>query len=146
MVDLNFNFEIQNLEITKMANAQTFELNPNRDSKIVAKLTGQAATVYSAMVSVNRPISGKELDDFIQANMPFKTRQDSLRVTLYYLVLGKKNLYLASRESASNIVPQSAPWDEIVKISSNGEFYEIEWKNGTISQHESAGNLLDVLE
>jgi len=81
-----------------MAKMQTFVINPEADKTVVAKLTGQAGQVWNAMKQVNKPVTGPELNEFIEENMPFKTRQDSLRVTLYYLVVLKgKGLFIASR-------------------------------------------------
>lgn len=99
--------------------SQNFELNPARDKSVVAKLTGQAGQVYHAMVELNRPVTGVEVDEHIaKSDNPFVTRQDTLRVTLYYLVVFKsKGLVTGSRGPRVN--PAEKLWDDVCAQSAN---------------------------
>lgn len=88
-----------------MANAQTFtrvELN-EQTRPIVSKLMGQASTVWNALVQLDRPVTGIEVNDYIEENTPYVSRkQDPLRITLYYLVIFKsKGLVTAERPKSA---------------------------------------------
>jgi hypothetical protein len=88
-----------------MAKMQTFVINPDRSMSAVAKLTGQAARVYAELIANPVPRTGPEVNAAIESSAtPFKTRQDSLRVTLYYLVVFKgQGIVTATRPTATPV-------------------------------------------
>lgn len=72
-----------------MAKPHFFALADNATEKIgTQKVRGQAAQVLAELQRDTTPRLASDIDEAIaKSDNPFKTRQDTLRVTLYYLII-----------------------------------------------------------
>lgn len=94
-----------------MAKPQTFVVNPEVPS---GNLKGQALRVYQELEKAfPEPLTGVELNERIEnSDRPFTTRQDSLRVTLYYCVVFKgQGKVVATRPTAAKVSNVDAAYD-----------------------------------
>jgi len=83
-----------------MAKPHTFKVND--DIIIDRQVRGQAAIVLNELRNNTEPRLAVDIDAAIQATNPFKTRQDSLRVTLYYLIVFAKRGWVIKDKPQSN--------------------------------------------
>lgn len=80
-------------------------------SRLKSKPSGQAARVLAELQRVREPRLAVEIDSAIASSTgkpgslrgPHVTRQDSLRVTLYYLLVFKKAGVVAATEAAAEV-------------------------------------------
>ena len=80
-----------------MANARMYALKVGATVKNEPK--GQAARVLEELRADSTPRLAVDIDMAIAtSDRPHKTRQDSLRVTLYYLLIFKKQGFVAASE------------------------------------------------
>lgn len=98
-----------------MATAKLYSVNPS--VKMTRELRGQALQVWTELNADVTPRLATDID--AKVGPLFKTRQDTLRVTLYYILVFKKSGHVvASTQSApvdtlGNIFPDlPAPTDE----------------------------------
>jgi len=70
-----------------MAKARLYAVSPKATPSVVSKLKGQAKIVMDELLRDSTPRLATEVDAV--TGKLFKTRQDTLRVTLYYIIVFK---------------------------------------------------------
>ena len=98
-------------------------------AKLKAKPSGQALRVLRELQRVREPRLASEVDEAIakstgkpgSVNGPHITRQDSLRVTLYYLLVFKKAGAVVASEQAVEDVDTEVAVDEVAPVAENTE-------------------------
>jgi len=93
-----------------MATAKLYSLVPETQPK--KALTGQAKQVWEELSADPTPRLATDID--AQVGPKFKTRQDTLRVTLYYLLVFKKQglVQAAPQAKAEPVAVEPAPTTE----------------------------------
>lgn len=94
-----------------MAKPHVFSLN--QDIVVDKDPRGQALIVLNELRANTDPRLAVAIDEAIQKNGGFKTRQDSLRVTLYYLIVFAKRGWVLKDKPQAN---ENAVADENTEV------------------------------
>jgi hypothetical protein len=93
-----------------MAKARLYSLVPGAAPK--TPLKGQSAVVFDVLSEQTEPMLASDLTEKVLETGRLKTRQDALRVVLYYLIVFKgRGLVAASEQPVPMEVPEDAGGD-----------------------------------
>lgn len=96
------------------------------DAKLRNEPKGQAARVLEELRSNPEPRLATDIDlAIVTSATPHRTRQDSLRVTLYYLLIFKKQGIVAASEQPIE-APAESPTDVVCTEEADAERFEAE--------------------
>ena len=129
-----------------MAKPHLFSLNS--DVVIEQNVRGQAAQVLAELRADTEPRLAVDIDARIAATNPFKTRQDTLRVTLYYLIVFAKRGWVIKDKPQAN--ENAVAVDEVEDLDGEGDELRAAEQDATVDEtdaqdanEEFAGRLVE---
>lgn len=100
--------------------ARFYALNPNAP-KLAKEPTGQAARLLEELRADTTPRFAQDIDMAIAtSDRPYVTRQDSLRITLYYLIIfRRRGLVVATQQTTAAENSVAAPSVDETDVTEN---------------------------
>ena len=118
-----------------MAKPHLFSLNS--DVVIEQNVRGQAAQVLAELRADTEPRLAVDIDARIAATNPFKTRQDTLRVTLYYLIVFAKRGWVIKDKPQANENAVAVEGEDVEDLDGEGDELRSTEQDATVDETDA---------